>query len=169
MATIYYKTEKTSETGKKMQSLIDKGKNIKKLIKAFLVEIGASNYGTRSYCAFGTGITAIEFKEEPNMKTYKKFKDFEGYYQPRMSSTEGRIINEKMTNFEVISRDEINEVIDFNSFLQHCGYAISKKNNCFGFCIDSEWKHTMPTDCVEVTYTEYNNTFNKNDSGTDQN
>lgn len=168
MANIYYKAEKTSETGKKMQTLITRGKISSDAIHDYMKEIGATlMYLTSDRCVFQTGIAGVEFLEVPDMKIWKKFTGFPNYYRPRLSSSEGKKIDEKISSFERIERSDINEVINFSAIHRQCGFGNGKEH--FGFIIDSEWNHQMPNDCSEITYSEYKKLFEKNDSGTDQN
>ncbi|WP_278380958.1 hypothetical protein [Chryseobacterium arthrosphaerae] len=168
MPSIYFKVEKTSKTGVEMQSLIDKGKEISNAIHEYMKEIGSSDmYLTRDRCVFQTGIAGVEFLEEQDMKVWKKFPGFPNYYRPRLSSLEGKKIDKKISSFEIIERDDINKVIGFDSIHRNCGFGSC--NGYFGFIIDSDWNHQMPYDSIEVTYTEYKNLFEKNDTGTNQN
>lgn len=168
MPSIYFKVEKSSNTGVKMQALIDKGKEISNAIHEYMKEIGSSDmYLTRERCVFQTGISGVEFSEAPDLKVWKKFPGFPNYYRPRLSSSEGKKIEEKLNSFGTIERDDINDVIGFNSIHRQCGFASC--NGYFGFIIDSDWNHVMPNESIEITYSEYKKLFENNDTGTDQN
>lgn len=160
MAKLYYKTKKDSDTGNKMQNLLDKGKAIKDDIYNYVDEIGATKkYMMIGGSVFGTGIIGVEFTTTPDDKIWKKFPGYNGYYKPRLSSTVGKQIEAKFYSFGRIDRKDLNEVIGLESFLSHCGYAYNSKD-FFGFEVESKWNHKMPEDCKEITFTEYSKLFN---------
>ncbi|MDV3662452.1 hypothetical protein CMU51_00050 [Elizabethkingia anophelis] len=155
--SIYFKTLKTSETGEKAQNLVDKSCDIAKKILAFCQEIGATkSYVTSGHSCLNTGIIAVQFETEPDMKHWKNMKDFEGYYAPRLTSKLGRDIHRRMELFDIIFRHDIDEIIGIQEPFRHCGFSTSKGEH-FGFIIDEDWNHTMPDDCIEITFSEYKN------------
>lgn len=161
MATLFYKTKIDSDTGKKVQELIDKGKKIEKEIESYISELGGGEkYIMKGRALFSTGVCALSFSQEPDKKIWKKFPKFEGYYSPRLSSSIGKEISTKLDSFEVIEREDLNKVIGYNSFLSNCGFGRGDES-FFGFETDSDWKHEMPKDCEEITFTEYQKLFNK--------
>ena len=158
MASIYFKTDRASETGVKMQNLIDKGKTIQEEILKYVKELGGTEYYLRSgRSVFHTGIIGVEFKDQPDMKIWKKFPDYIKYYKPRLSSKIGKEIDKKLQSFERIEKEDINEVIGLSDFVRFCGFGNGSET--FGFQTDSEWNHTMPEDCIEITFTEYKKLF----------
>lgn len=161
MATLFYKTKKSSSTGLKVEKLIKKGKKIEQEIESYLAELGAERkYVMKSRAIFGTGICAVSFTTPPDEKVWKKFPKFEGYYSPKLSSSIGKDISKRIQSFEIIEREDLNKIIGYDSFLSHCGFGVGNKF-FFGFETDSDWKHQMPSDCVEITFTEYQKLFNK--------
>lgn len=161
MATLFYKTKKDSATGTKVQQLIDKGREIEKQIEDYLYELGASRkYVMKSRALFGTGICAVSLPEKSEKNFWKPFPKIKGYYQPRISTAKGKEIQTKLDSFGIVERGDINEVIGYKSFLGNCGLSW-KDENYFGFETDSAWKHEMPNDCEEITFTEYQKLFNE--------
>ena len=67
----------------------------------------------------------------------------------------GKILAEKFYSFGKIDRNDINEVIGYGQIFQHCGFFKDKDGDFFGFITESEWNHTMPDDCNEITGSEY--------------
>ncbi|CAI9673151.1 hypothetical protein [Elizabethkingia anophelis] len=153
--SIYFKTLKTSETGIKAQDLVDRAREIVTNIKLFCKEIGATEiYVTSGYSCLNTGIIAVQFETEPDMKHWKNMKDCEGFYAPRLTSKSGKEIHHKMESFDTILRHDIDEIIGIKEPFRHCGFSITY-GDFFGFIIDENWNHTMPSDCKEITYSEY--------------
>lgn len=73
---MYYITRKNSETGKKMQELLDKASAIGKEISEYLKLLGANSnqwVGSDKYF-FNTKVIAVVFDKEPDLKIWKEFK-----------------------------------------------------------------------------------------------
>lgn len=155
--TIYFKTKKDSETGKKIQALVDRAKNAEEEINKFVDELNSDRkYLTSDRYILGTGIVGLKFETEPDMKVWKKFHGFPFYYSPRMSSKEGKKLQEKLDSFDKVWKTEIGETIGFDDFFKTPGIQI-KGVDYFGIAFGSDWNHTLPTDCFEITGSEYNN------------
>lgn len=153
--TIYFKTKKASETGKKIQSLIDRAKKAEQEINEFVDELKSDRkYLTIERFILGTGIVGLRFDTPPDMKIWKEFKEFPNYYSPRRSSKEGKILSEKMDSFDRVGRDEISEAIGLNDFFKMPGLRIGNSDH-HGIAIDKNWNHVMPEDCFEITASEY--------------
>ncbi|BBQ07958.1 hypothetical protein [Elizabethkingia anophelis] len=156
MGTLYYATLKTSETGKAFQKLVDEGARIKKEIVAYLDDIGADDYACDAYSHFGTGIIEVGFSTEPDSKIWKPSRYHKGCYTPRLSSKQGKMINEKLLSFDNIDDVAVNRIVGMRSLLRTVGYNMGT-GAFFGFTVNSEWKHVMPIDCTEITGTDYDN------------
>lgn len=159
MAEIYYKTPKTSETGKKVAELIAKGAEIRKQIEAFIKEIGAKDqYLKNQRMLFGTGICAVQFDETPDFVLWKKFRSYNGpetFYEPRLNAKEGRALAARFSSFGEVERSDLDNCVGWDSFLQNIGF--DNNDTHFYFALDPDWKHPMPKDCVEITTSEYLN------------
>lgn len=154
MATIYFKVDKKSSYGKAFQTLQDQGKKIQAEIYAFMTELGADpKYLMNGRCVFGTGVCGAKFLEEPDMKVWKKISGFADYYRPRLNNKAGKELEARFESFEQISQDEIGKVFGWDNFFSRPGFSSGKK--FFGVAMDSDWKHKMPKEFIEITFTEY--------------
>ena len=153
---MYYITRKNSETGKKMQELLDKASAIRKEISEYLELIGANpnQWVSSDKYFFNTGVMAVVFDKEPDLKIWKEFKKIPNCYRPRMTSYEGKKIQSKFQSIGVIDRVDLNEVVGFKQVFQHVGFDLGSKDY-FCFMLREEWQHTMPEDCEEITYKLY--------------
>ena len=158
---MYYITRKNSETGKKMQELLDKASAIRKEISEYLELIGAKSnqWVSSDNYFFNTVVRAVLFETEPDMKIWKEFKKIPNSYQPRMTSYEGKKIQAKFDSIEAIDRVDLNRIVGFGQVFQHVGFDLGSKDY-FCFMLREEWKHTMPEDCEEITYKRYLELFN---------
>ena len=93
---MYYITRKNSETGKKMQELLDKASAIRKEISEYLKLVGANpnQWVSSDKYFFNTGVMAVVFDKEPDLKIWKEFKKIPNCYRPRMTSYEGKKYNQ---------------------------------------------------------------------------
>ena len=113
---MYYITRKNSETGKKMQELLDKASAIRKEISEYLKLVGANpnQWVSSDNYFFNTGVIAVFFDKEPDLKIWREFKKIPNCYQPRMTSYEGKKIQSKFQSIGEIDRVDLNEVVGFN-------------------------------------------------------
>ena len=120
---MYYITRKNSETGKKMQELLDKASAIRKEISEYLELIGAKSnqWVSSDKYFFNTGVMAVVFDKEPDLKIWKEFKKIPNCYRPRMTSYEGKKIQSKFQSIGVIDRVDLNKVVGFEQVFQHVG------------------------------------------------
>ena len=158
---MYYITRKNSETGKKMQELLDKASAIRKEISEYLKLLGANpNQWVSSHnYFFNTIVRAVLFESEPDMNIWKVFKNFPNSYQPRITTYEGKKIQEKLDSIEAIDRVDLNRIVGFGQVFQHVGFDLGSKDY-FCFMLREDWRHTMPEDCEEITYKRYLELFN---------
>ena len=157
---IYYKISKESELGLKIKNLITTGQQSAKEIEAYVQELGATNYLVNDRYLLNTGISAVEFVDEPDMKIWKKFdtRKFPDYYAPRLGSKKGKEIQTKFDLFKKVKREEIDLLIGNVSFCRSCGIALGG-TDFYGIVIEDDWELKMPSDCIEVTFTEYKKLF----------
>ena len=158
---MYYITRKNSETGKKMQELLDKASAIRKEISEYLKLLGANpkSWVSSDKYFFNTVVRAVLFESEPDMKIWKVFKNFPNSYQPRITTYEGKKIQAKLDSIEAIDRVDLNKVVGFEQVFQHVGFDLGSKDY-FCFMLREDWRHTMPEDCEEITYKRYLELFN---------
>ena len=157
---MYYITRKNSETGKKMQELLDKTSAIRKEISEYLKLLGANpkSWVSSDKYFFNT-VIAVLFESEPDMKIWKVFKNFPNSYQPRITTYEGKKIQAKFDSIEAIDRVDLNRIVGFGQVFQHVGFDLGSKDY-FCFMLREDWRHTMPEDCEEITYKRYLELFN---------
>ena len=158
---MYYITRKNSETGKKMQELLDKASAIRKEISEYLKLLGANpkSWVSSDKYFFNTVVRAVLFESEPDMKIWKVFKNFPNSYQPRITTYEGKKIQAKLDSIEAIDRVDLNRIVGFGQVFQHVGFDLGSKDY-FCFMLREDWGHTMPEDCEEITYKRYLELFN---------
>ena len=158
---MYYITRKNSETGKKMQELLDKASAIRKEISDYLKLVGANpnQWVSSDKYFFNTVVRAVLFESEPDMKTWKVFENFPNSYQPRITTYEGKKIQAKLDSIEAIDRVDLNKVVGFEQVFQHVGFDLGSKDY-FCFMLREDWAHNMPEDCEEITYKRYLELFN---------
>ena len=158
---MYYITRKNSETGKKMQELLDKASAIRKEISEYLKLVGANpnQWVSSDNYFFNTGVIAVVFDKEPDLKIWKVFKNFPNSYQPRITTYEGKKIQAKFDSIEAIDRVDLNRIVGFGQVFQHVGFDLGSKDY-FCFMLREDWRHTMPEDCEEITYKRYLELFN---------
>lgn len=158
---MYYITRKNSETGKKMQELLDKASAIRKEISEYLKLLGANpkSWVSSDKYFFNTVVIAVLFESEPDMKIWKVFKNFPNSYQPRITTYEGKKIQAKLDSIEAIDRVDLNRIVGFGQVFQHVGFDLGSKDY-FCFMLREDWRHTMPEDCEEITYKRYLELFN---------
>ena len=158
---MYYITRKNSETGKKMQELLDKASAIRKEISEYLKLLGANpkSWVSSDKYFFNTVVRAVLFESEPDMKIWKVFKNFPNSYQPRITTYEGKKIQSKFQSIGVIDRVDLNRIVGFGQVFQHVGFDLGSKDY-FCFMLREDWRHTMPEDCEEITYKRYLELFN---------
>ena len=158
---MYYITRKNSETGKKMQELLDKASAIRKEISEYLKLLGANpkSWVSSDKYFFNTVVIAVLFESEPDMKIWKVFKNFPNSYQPRITTYEGKKIQAKLDSIEAIDRVDLNRIVGFEQVFQHVGFDLGSKDY-FCFMLREDWRHTMPEDCEEITYKRYLELFN---------
>lgn len=158
---MYYITRKNSETGKKMQELLDKASAIRKEISEYLKLLGANpkSWVSSDKYFFNTVVIAVLFESEPDMKIWKVFKNFPNSYQPRITTYEGKKIQAKLDSIEAIDRVDLNRIVGFGQVFQHVGFDLGSKDY-FCFMLREDWAHNMPEDCEEITYKRYLELFN---------
>lgn len=154
MDTVYFKVEKNTSYGEAFQALIDQGNKIQSEIYAFMIELGADPKYLMNDCyVFGTGVCGAKFLEEPDPKIWKKISRFAEYYQPRINSKIGKELQARFDSFEQISQDEIGKVFGWDNFFSRPGFSSGEE--FFGVAMDASWKHPMPKEFIEITFTEY--------------
>lgn len=158
MSDLYYKLNASSEIGQKIRKLIVRGGEIKKETIDFAKSIGAS---TEMFCRssryiFYTGAVAFYFDEIPDMKIWKKFQNYSGYYSPRLSNKAGKDLQAKLDSIEKIEREVLHEIIGYQNLFYSPGFKVGKERY-FGFKVQKDAGFKPSYDFHEITFTEYEN------------
>lgn len=158
---MYYITPKTSETGKKMQALLQRAAAIRKEISDYLKLVGANSdkWGCSDRYSLQTNFFSALFEKTPDLKIWKESKKLPGTYEPRRMNYEGKKIALKFESIESIDRYAINEIIGYGEVFRFAGFDVNNQDY-FCFKIEESWNHTMPEDCEEITYKKYLEIFN---------
>lgn len=111
--TKYY--EVRGETEKKLKELFVKMKDARERMYAFAKRHGADVIGLST--SFGVDFV-LGFKSYPDLKIWKLSKGSKEYYRPRLSSKEGKALNEEMRGLsrEFPSGSQVAELIGMNWF-----------------------------------------------------
>lgn len=153
-----FKTLKTSVTGKKLVALSEKMDRCNEARAVFLNELGVDRF-TIPYKVIAGGLRSVEFKEFPDMKSWKVDKQLHGCYMPRISSKSGKVIQKRFEDLPVVQGGELNKCIGFDSIFSTIGFFYSHPKY-IGFEVPSSSPFQnvgfkAPNDCKEITMTEY--------------
>ena len=155
--SIYFITERGSETGLKFKRIEEKAERIRLQGIALSKEIGFEQWRGGFWTVFG-GFSALIFNEVPDPKVYKRVNGNE--WMPKKNCKEGRAILERLNSSETIEKHELNMCIGFDGApFSTIGFAMSNPDY-FGFILSPKWNCTPPIDCEEVTYSRYQQLFN---------
>ena len=147
----FYKTERTSCTGVKIQEVKERIDLFNKNYESLKEKYGISDRHYRSSFHI-KGILAVRFdKKEPDPKLWKKVTRTEGYY-PKKCNKEAY---SDFENIGAIARRDVDLIIgnDFPSIHQ-CGFNIDN-DDIFLFCVSDEWRVNIPDDLTEISNIEY--------------
>ncbi len=147
---MYFKTKKTTETGKKFVAFQEELDRAHIAIKEVLGEFNAYQYTTIPFM-LDTGISSVLFDETPDFK-YWKICD-KGYY-PKKNTKKGREMAAKLSNTPLVSEDMLNACIGYKADgSYHIGYHERDDNYYFHHNMLEGWE--CPEDCEEIIYSEY--------------
>lgn len=146
----YYKTLRTSETGRKFQAMSDKMSECFKAQVAMADKYGFTEWRD-AYFAVSGGISSVIFPSKPDVKLWKCKN---GEYTPRINNAAGKAIQAEFDNMPRVKRIEVNECIGWGENLSCIGVTFDNPD-FFGFVINSSKVKTVPSDCEEITGTEY--------------
>lgn len=155
-----FKTKRSSETGKKFAVVEKKADECLKAQKELAKKIGYYSWRGSYACTFG-GVSSVIFKDHRsvNKVLWKNVNKSVLEWMPRLNNKEGKAIYEKMLALPRVSGHELNTCIDFNgSPFKTIGVSFLNKTY-IGFEVSEDWKVKIPSDCEEITTTEYNKLF----------
>ena len=155
---MYFITEKTSETGKKFQKVLEKMKTIRKFQSDLSDELGFSKWRDGYWVSAG-GFTSLLFDTEPDMAIYKRVSGSKNEYMPRLNNKTGKEIAAKLKACPVLERHELNDCIGFDGGLSMTIGCNSRNKQFFGISAEEDWNIKPPKDCKEITTTEFKKLF----------
>ena len=155
--SIYYKTLKTSETGMKFAEVMAKSKELSGQIRKFCEEHDIISYQKPTYKMVG-GLERVEFRNGviPDPNVWRKNG---GFWSPRRNTKAGKAMAAILDALPELDVHELNMCIGFNgSPFRHIGLRKGSDTHQF-FSVGAGWEDlVIPSDCVEITHSEYYNT-----------
>ncbi|MBD3627626.1 hypothetical protein [Cyclobacterium sp.] len=150
---MYFITNIKSETGKKLNAIIDEADRCRaKSIKFVSQMHGSKRFLADGFAAIG-GVVAIEFTTNPDPKQWRPFKKRRGFYVPNKRYKAGKELQAQMDDLPIVSRHTINEAIGFDNMWNRPG--LRRNESQIGIEVNHEWEVQLPADCEEVTRTKY--------------
>lgn len=155
---MYYRTKRTSETGLKFCSLIEKIRVQEEQIKNLSEKYGFTKYLRSRTCFSGLSSVTFETKDSLNIPDSKYWKRLKwGYYIPKVNTKKGKEIAKDFNSVITITSKEVNSIVGYelDNPWGHIGLAFKQDTDYIGFETTNEIDFTPPADCEEITYTEY--------------
>lgn len=150
-----FKTLRTSETGKKIQSIVDQIKACRKAILEFCDEYGIEKVYGNSFFAYG-GVSGFKLAEDTkiDLKDTKKFPHAIGCVSPRLSTKGGKALQEVIKKLPKVDKGEYNNAFGYTDIWSSPGLNYSH-DEYFLFTVGEKWGYEPPSDCIEITVKEY--------------
>ena len=151
---IYWKIDKTSNTGKEIKKVLEEFKAINKRIKTLCDEFGTETYNTGYQTA---GIVAMKFDKEPDMSMFKYYDKAKRLYAPKKSTKAGKSLLKRFEACGSLPRDVIDKIVGNEEFLYTCGFE--EKQECYVISTRDKWhdnpKFKLTEDCKEIKWSDY--------------
>lgn len=158
MPFIYFITTPVTETGKKFRELELKVEECFQARKKFLKKYGVKEYRPHQLDPFG-GVCSCFFDNEPSLLLWRRLYKGENEYLPNKKTKEGKALFKELDELPTVTSLQLNMCIGFNAiFFKRIGYN-SIIGKLYGFSLNTDWGIKVPSDCTELTYTEYAKTF----------
>lgn len=158
---LYYKTQKDSETGKRFTEIDERGDICHEALKAFLDKYGFQKYRPSRISHVGGISSCVNPLNPLDPKLWKNSGYGPNEWMPKLNTKEGKAIMAEINGLPIVDIDELNEVVGYegNGFKSsHIGFS-SENKTYYGFILSDKWKVTPPSDCVEITPSEYKKLF----------
>lgn len=157
---MYYITKKDSETGKKLQEVINKIKEANSAAKEAAKGLGANEEIIRDGWFLAGGIKGVVLPNGTNnpalrLDTKSINRDV---YVPNLKRKEGKELKVRLSKLPVVDKSELNEVVGFDNPFSNIGYNYGN-DDYFAFSILEDWNINMPDDCEEITTNRYKEMF----------
>lgn len=153
----YNKTSRSSETGLKIKTLLDRADKFDEQVEVLRKKYGFGSIWRSNF--YFKDLSAVEFKEEPDVANWKRIGS-NGYY-PRARGKNKDILRD-FTNLRSLNirRDELGSIIGNEDIFTQAGFDFTIPD-IYVFIVDSSWKCQIPTDCEEITNVEYSQLMSK--------
>ncbi|MDD3037923.1 hypothetical protein [Bacteroides sp.] len=166
---LYFKVKKDSKTGAKLNELCQRGDKCQDAVIAFLDKYGFKQYRP-SRISYVGGISSCGAPVSPvDTKVWKESGCGVNEWMPKLNCKEGKAIMEEIKSLPIVDIDELNNVVGYegNHFKSaSIGFSGDKANEeYFGFVVVDKWKAKIPSDCVEITASEYKRIFKDKEDG----
>lgn len=159
---MYFKTKKDSETGKKIRSLFKKAAKADREVWKLVKELGGKTW-TKSTFYHGGGFVGIIFPEEFEFDTkiWSKPMNSFGARYPKRNIKAGKNLNERFNQINSIPISDYGKVLGIpDPFYTP---SINVDNVDFYLIMVSEkYAKSIPEDCIEITYREYQELLESN-------
>lgn len=154
---MYYKTLRTSETGLKIQSVVDEIGVCLQAQKEIAAKIGFNAWRGRQLYLAG-GFYSLLFDKTPDLGIYKEV--VKGEYMPKLNTKKGKEIKALLDSCPAIHNQELTKAIGYTEpYIGRPGLSQGNKEY-FGFTVPANWDNYIPpVDCEEITSTNYKQLF----------
>lgn len=169
---LYYKTLRTSETGKKFAEIFERQNACHDKAVEFMEKYGFKSYRPSRISFGGCGISSLVKPEgvELDKNIWKKSGYGYNEYFPRESTKAGKVVYDELKALPIVDIDELNGIAGYEGDgWKNASIGYSNENSEYvGFIVLKSWNCNIPSDCVEITGTEYDVLFlAKKDSSTE--
>lgn len=176
---MYFKTDKNSATGAKFTALVEKMKEAREAQIKLLEPLNVTEWNSSAFYIAGGEISSIVTQTPPDPKQWVPFK-MENRYAPNKRTKAGKELLAQMDKLPRVNRSDLNACVGWNQRWSCIGFAIGE--NHYGFIVNEKYivlgpplaikcgayqederNNPIPDDCTEITFTEYNTLFPKED------
>lgn len=154
---MYYKTLKTSETGKKIAEVLAKAMACEAEARKIVEVIGADQWrGAKG--AIAGGISALIFSKGSNIPDYLREVAHKEYF-PRRNVGQGRALGNAIKGLPLVAPWELNECVGYKPKWQfsHIGivWEALEENFLFHVSEKAAGDYLPPADCEEILTSEF--------------
>lgn len=145
---MYYKVNKNSITGRKIQELDLKRHNCLKMVNEFILKVGASEACINRFAAFG-GCEVLIFDNDPDSKEFRRIREIKNGYLPKLSCNRGKELDREMRSLPIVTISELNMCLGiYNIFTPIEYWSLSK--DFYGIIVPFQFKYQLPADCTQI-------------------
>lgn len=150
-----YRTLKSSNTGRKLQELLDRANKGYDEIEALGIKYNFKQYKEGYWKAYG-GISGIVFEKEPDRRVWKMT---ENGWMPKLNTKEGKAIQKEFDKLNSVWHWELNQAVGVNENYKFAGFSGDTNETYFGFEISDTWEFKKQNDCEKITLELYDELF----------